>query len=57
MKKYTDEQLLKMSEDKVLRLFETGKMDDDDCQRWYDLKEEAQWEAKWFIEHELKYYQ
>lgn len=53
MKRYTDDELLKMSEKKMNNLFETGKMDDDDAQRWHDLKDEADYLAEEFIRNEL----
>lgn len=56
MKRYTEDELLNMSEKKARSLFESGKMDDDDMQRWYDLKDEASWLAQDFIENELRFY-
>lgn len=56
MKRYTEDELINMSEKKARSLFESGKMDDDDMQRWYDIQEEVSWLAQDFIENELKYY-
>lgn len=53
MKRYTENELLKMSESRMNNLFEAGKMDDDDAQRWYDLKEEADYLAEEFIRNEF----
>ena len=53
MKRHTDGELLKMTEKKMNNLFETGKMDDDDAQRWHDLRDEADYLADEFIRNEL----
>ena len=53
MKRYTESELLKMSESRMNNLFESGKMDDDDAQRWYDLREEMDYLADEFIRNEL----
>lgn len=53
MKRYTENELLKMSESRMNNLFEAGKMDDDDAQRWYDLREEADYLAEEFTRNEL----
>lgn len=56
MRHYTEDELLTMSEEKANKLFESGKMDDDDLQRWYDLQDEIDAAAYDFIHYELKYY-
>lgn len=53
MKRYTDDELLKMTEKKMNNLFEAGKMDDDDAQRWHDLRDEVDYLADEFIRNEL----
>ncbi|MCM1246672.1 MAG: hypothetical protein NC293_13620 [Roseburia sp.] len=53
MKRYTESELLKMNESRMNKLFETGKMGDDDAQRWYDLRAEAEYLANEFIKNEL----
>ncbi len=53
MKRYTENELLKMSENRMNKLFEAGKMDDDDAQRWHDLRDEADYLAEQFIRDEL----
>lgn len=57
LKRFTDEELLMLPERKLEELAERGLIDDDDWQRWHDLKEEAYFEARWFEEHELKHLQ
>ena len=56
MRHYTEDELLTMSEEKANKLFESGKMDDDDLQRGYDLQDEMEAAAYDFIHYELKYY-
>jgi len=53
MKRYSENELLKMSETKMNNLFESGKMDDDDAQRWHDLRSETDYLAEQFIRDEL----
>lgn len=53
---YTEDELLEMTEEKANHLFEIGKMDDDDLERWYELQDEAEYLAENFIKYELKYY-
>lgn len=54
--KYRQEEINEMTEKKMLDLFEKGRIDDDQVQRWYDNKEEASRLAQDFIQNELKYY-
>lgn len=54
MKKiYTEDMLLDLKEEEVNRLFEGGKMSDDDVQRWHDLQEEGRYLAEQFVRDEL----
>lgn len=53
MKRYSDDKLLEMGETEMNNLFESGKMDDDDAQRWHDLREETDYLAEQFIKNEL----
>lgn len=41
MKKFTEKELLKMSESKINKLFEEGEVDDDTVQHWYDMQDEV----------------
>lgn len=56
MKRYTDDELLEMTEDDLDALAYTGRIDDDDWQRWHDLRDDAKALADQFIKNELKYY-
>ena len=56
MKRYTDSELISMTEGRARKLFESGKMDDDDYQRKMDLDEESKLFAFNFVTHELKYW-
>lgn len=55
MKKFTEKELLKMSESKINKLFEEGKVDDDTVKHWYDLQDEVDDIAYSFIKYELPY--
>lgn len=55
-KKYTLDDLLGMKEEKVLALFEAGKIDDDDVQYYYDAIEDAKWMAEDFLKYEMPLY-
>lgn len=48
MKRYTDDELITMKENQIDKLFEAGKMHDDDVQRWYDLQEGVAYEIEFF---------
>ena len=52
MKRYTEDELMTMKEEEVMRLSEDGKMDDDDAQRWYDLQEEMAAAVEAFLKYE-----
>ena len=52
-KKYTLDDLLGMKEEKVLKLFEAGKIDDDDVQYYYDAIEDAKEYADYFLKYEM----
>ena len=56
MKRYTDSELMRMSEGYVDALGNAGKIDDDDWMRWFVLREEAERLADDFVKHELKFY-
>lgn len=56
MKRYTDNELLNMTAEKLDKLAETGRIDDDDWQRWHDLRDDATYLADQFIKQELKHY-
>ncbi len=53
MKRYSENELLEMSEAKMNSLFEAGKMDDDDAQHWHDLRDEGDYLAEQFLKYEL----
>lgn len=53
MKRYTDDELLVMTEKELDALAETEGIDDDDWQRWHDLRDDAKYLADQFIKHEL----
>ena len=53
---YDELDLLEYTEEQINKLFEAGKADDDDVQRWYDLQEEVQYLMQDFIENELELY-
>lgn len=55
MKRYSEEELIEMSEYQRDRLYENGKMDDDDWQRWQDMQGEMSYLAEDFIRNESKY--
>ncbi len=56
MKRYTDDELLDMTEKELDALAETEGIDDDDWQRWHDLRDDAAYMADQFIKHELGLY-
>ncbi len=53
MKRYTDDELLDMTENDLDALAEAERIDDDDWQRWHDLRDDAKYLADQFIKHEL----
>jgi len=53
MKRYTDDELLDMTENDLDALAEAEHIDDDDWQRWHDLRDDAKYLADQFIKHEL----
>lgn len=53
MKRYTDDELLDMTENNLDALAEAGRIDDDDWQRWHDLRDDAKHLADQFIKHEM----
>lgn len=54
MKRYTDDELLDMTEKELDALAEAERIDDDDWQRWHDLRDDASYMADQFIKHELE---
>lgn len=56
MKRYTDDELLNMDEAELELLAGSNAIDDDDWQRWHDLREDAKYFAELFVKTELQYY-
>lgn len=56
IKRYSDSELLHMTEKKLHTLLNSDRIDDDDFQRWYDLQDEVQQIAESFIRDELQYW-
>ena len=53
MKRYSDSELLKMSEAKIDAMANAGKLDDDDWMRWHVLHQEIEEAFDFFVKHEL----
>lgn len=49
MKRYTDDELLEMSEDKLNKLAEAEEIDDDDWMRWHVVRDEIEMMADQFL--------
>lgn len=49
--------LLELDESDLNKLFEAGKIDDDDCQRWHNMKSATDYYAQQFLMFEYPYYE